>query len=278
MSDELLFFCVWGSTLVRPEQEHPPRTPLSRLSIPRPTNTTNMMLSASTMAMRHPHCRIEATHTRRGITVLPPPRALSLSAAQSTTKPAAISAAESDVLDAIANVKGRGKGGMDDASTALLERAVSTLESSNAGVKDPTKSELLEGKWRLLYTTRPSSASPIQRSFVGVDGFSVFQEVTLKNGPRVNNIVDFGPSVGFLKVEAAASTDQQPLEDFTPRKGKVSVELRAATRRRAPTRLSLARCPRSLVRGSSSSGGARPSHPPRSTRGWTFSSTRRRST
>ena len=167
---------------------------------------------------------------------------------------------------------------MDDASTALLERAVSTLESSNAGVKDPTKSELLEGKWRLLYTTRPSSASPIQRSFVGVDGFSVFQEVTLKNGQRVNNIVDFGPSVGFLKVEAAASTDQQPLEDFTPRKGKVGVELRAATRRRAQTRLSLARCPRSLARGSSSSGGARPSHPPRSTRGWTFSSTRRRST
>lgn len=148
--------------------------------------------------------------------------ALSLSTKQQaqTGKPAAVSAAEKDVLDAISNVKGRGKGGMDEASTALLERAVATLESSNAGVADPTKSELLEGKWRLLYTTRPSSASPIQRSFVGVDRFSVFQEVTLKNGPRVNNIVDFGPSIGFLKVEAAASTDQQPLEDFTPRKGK----------------------------------------------------------
>jgi hypothetical protein len=123
-------------------------------------------------------------------------------------------------MQAISNVKGRGKDGMDEASTALLTKAVATLEASNAGVPDPTKSELLEGKWRLLYTTRPSSASPIQRSFVGVDGFSVFQEVTLRNMPRVNNIVDFGPSIGFLKVEASASTDQQPLANFTPRKGK----------------------------------------------------------
>ena len=108
---------------------------------------------------------------------------------------------------------------MDEASTALLTKAVATLEASNAGVPDPTNSELLEGKWKLLYTTRPSSASPIQRSFVGVDGFSVFQEVTLRNMPRVNNVVEFGP-IGFLKVEAAASTDQQPLANFTPRKGK----------------------------------------------------------
>ncbi len=144
----------------------------------------------------------------------------SIASIASTGKPASISAAEKDVLQAISNVKGRGKDGMDDASAALLAEAVATLEASDAGVPDPTKSQLLEGKWRLLYTTRPSSASPIQRSFVGVDGFSVFQEVTLRNMPRVNNIVDFGPNVGFLKVEAAASTDQQPLANFTPRKGK----------------------------------------------------------
>lgn len=144
----------------------------------------------------------------------------SIASISSTSKPASISSAEKDVMQAISNVKGRGKDGMDEASTALLTKAVATLEASNAGVPDPTKSELLEGKWRLLYTTRPSSASPIQRSFVGVDGFSVFQEVTLRNMPRVNNIVDFGPSIGFLKVEASASTDQQPLANFTPRKGK----------------------------------------------------------
>ena len=66
----------------------------------------------------------------------------------------------------------------------------------------PTKSGLLDGKWRLLFTTRPGSASPIQRAFVGVNAFSVFQEITLREGSdaRVNNIVDFGPTVGQLRV------------------------------------------------------------------------------
>jgi hypothetical protein len=31
----------------------------------------------------------------------------------------------------------------------------------------PTTSPLLDGSWRLLYTSRPGSASPIQRTFVG---------------------------------------------------------------------------------------------------------------
>lgn len=39
----------------------------------------------------------------------------------------------------------------------------------------PTQSPLLEGRWKLLYTTRPGTASPIQRSFTGVDAFTVFQ-------------------------------------------------------------------------------------------------------
>ena len=71
--------------------------------------------------------------------------------------------------------------------------------------QDPTRSGLLDGKWRLLFTTRPGSASPIQRAFVGVDAFSVFQEITLRKGTdaRVNNIVDFGPAVGQLKVRQA---------------------------------------------------------------------------
>lgn len=42
-------------------------------------------------------------------------------------------------------------------------------------VQAPTRSPLLEGRWKLLYTTRPGTASPIQRTFTGVDAFSVFQ-------------------------------------------------------------------------------------------------------
>lgn len=69
-------------------------------------------------------------------------------------------------------------------------------------MQDPTESPLLEGRWRLLFTTRPGSASPIQKTFVGVESFTVYQEVLLTSseGARVNNIVDFGAKIGTLKV------------------------------------------------------------------------------
>ncbi|KAJ6307267.1 hypothetical protein OIU76_017127 [Salix suchowensis] len=59
-----------------------------------------------------------------------------------------------------------------------------------------------------MFTTRPGTASPIQRTFVGVDFFSVFQEVYLRtNDPRVSNIVKFSDAIGELKVEAAATIE-----------------------------------------------------------------------
>jgi hypothetical protein len=68
---------------------------------------------------------------------------------------------------------------------------------------DPTTLPEIDGKWQLLYTSRPGTASPIQRTFVGVESFRVYQEVLLQSEEeeaRVNNIVDFGPNVGYLKV------------------------------------------------------------------------------
>lgn len=42
----------------------------------------------------------------------------------------------------------------------------------------------------------------MQRTFVGVDSFSVFQEVHLRtDDPRVSNIVKFSDAIGELKVE-----------------------------------------------------------------------------
>jgi hypothetical protein len=129
--------------------------------------------------------------------------------------------AERDILSAISQVQGRGKSGLTAEEQEALENAVLTLEESGTGVKDPTKSELLQGRWKLLYTTRPSSASPIQKSFVGVSGFSVYQDISLSGDEaRVNNIVDFGSKIGFLKVEAAAQTDAKPIPGFEPRKGR----------------------------------------------------------
>lgn len=80
-----------------------------------------------------------------------------------------------------------------------------TLENLG-GVPDPTSSSLIEGRWQLIFTTRPGTASPIQRTFVGVDFFKIFQEVYLRtDDPRVSNIVKFSDAVGELKVEAAAT-------------------------------------------------------------------------
>lgn len=100
-----------------------------------------------------------------------------------------------------------------------LDRAFRTLEEIG-GVPEPTRSPLINGRWTLLFTTRPGSASPIQRTFTGVDRFTVFQEVDLAGPtPRVNNVVDFGGGIGCLRVEALASTDDRPLANFTPRQG-----------------------------------------------------------
>ncbi|KAK9865349.1 hypothetical protein WJX84_010652 [Apatococcus fuscideae] len=129
--------------------------------------------------------------------------------------------AQQTILDAVSGVKGRGKSGIAPEALEALEQAVEILEDKG-GVQAPTNSTLLEGRWRLLFTTRPGSASPIQRTFTGVDAFTVYQEILLDgpNGARVNNIVDFGGRIGQLKVEAEANTVSRPLPGFTPRKGK----------------------------------------------------------
>jgi len=82
---------------------------------------------------------------------------------------------------------------------------VRTLEKLG-GVPDPTRSSLIQGRWKLIFTTRPGTASPIQRTFVGVDVFTIFQEIFLDTSyPRVSNIVQFSDKVGNLKVEAEAT-------------------------------------------------------------------------
>lgn len=40
-----------------------------------------------------------------------------------------------------------------------------------AGTPEPIGDPMLDGRWRLLFTTTPSSASPIQRTFTGVEAF-----------------------------------------------------------------------------------------------------------
>ncbi|KAL4858473.1 putative plastid-lipid-associated protein 12 [Chlorella vulgaris] len=129
--------------------------------------------------------------------------------------------AQQAVLDALTGVEGRGKGGLSAEARTQFDAAVAVLEA-DGGLQAPTTSPLLEGRWRLVFTTRPGTASPIQRTFTGVEAFSVYQDIELADGSeaRVCQVVDFGDSVGYLKVEAEASTDSRPLPGFTPREGK----------------------------------------------------------
>ncbi|CAL8460873.1 g404 [Coccomyxa elongata] len=124
------------------------------------------------------------------------------------------------ILKCLSGVQGRGKSGVDLSQLEALNAAVDELER-DGGIQAPTSSPLLEGRWKLLYTSRPGTASPIQQTFVGVQAFSVYQEIVVgDSGVRVNNIVSFGDKIGQLKVEAEANTDSRPLLGFTPRKGK----------------------------------------------------------
>ncbi|CAA7048465.1 unnamed protein product [Microthlaspi erraticum] len=122
------------------------------------------------------------------------------------TQQSSFNDAEMKLIDALIGIQGRGK----SASPKQLndvESAVKVLEGLE-GIPNPTDSELIEGRWQLMFTTRPGTASPIQRTFTGVDVFTVFQDVYLKttnNDPRVSNIVKFSDFIGELKVEAVAS-------------------------------------------------------------------------
>uniref|UniRef100_A0A1J3ITM0 Putative plastid-lipid-associated protein 12, chloroplastic n=1 Tax=Noccaea caerulescens TaxID=107243 RepID=A0A1J3ITM0_NOCCA len=138
-------------------------------------------------------------------------RALRISSSSSSTvtdqtQQSSFNDAEMKLIDALIGIQGRGK----SASPKQLkdvESAVKVLESLE-GIPNPTDSELIEGRWQLMFTTRPGTASPIQRTFTGVDVFTVFQDVYLKttnDDPRVSNIVKFSDFIGELKVEAVAS-------------------------------------------------------------------------
>lgn len=132
-------------------------------------------------------------------------RALALAASSVAAAEAeAYTEPELVLLEALLGIQGRGRA-VAPRQLQEVESAVQALETQG-GIPDPTSSSLIEGSWRLIFTTRPGTASPIQRTFVGVDSFRIFQEVYLRtDDPRVVNVVKFSESVGDLKVEAEAT-------------------------------------------------------------------------
>ncbi|KAK3124969.1 hypothetical protein QOZ80_7BG0597940 [Eleusine coracana subsp. coracana] len=131
----------------------------------------------------------------------PLPASASVAAAE-----AAYTEPEAALLEALLGVQGRGRA-VAPRQLQEVESAVQALEAIG-GVPDPTNTSVIEGSWQLIFTTRPGTASPIQRTFVGVDSFRIFQEVYLRtDDPRVVNVVRFSESVGDLRVEAEATIE-----------------------------------------------------------------------
>eukprot|EP00752_Nemacystus_decipiens_P010884 g9677.t1 len=128
-------------------------------------------------------------------------------------------AMEAELLSAIDEVQGRGRD-VTQEQRELVDKAVEALEQ-DGGVPDRASSPLVDGSWRLIFTTTPGTASPVQRSFVGVDGFAIYQDIDIfsESPPTVTNVVDFGDRVGQLRVTALASTPSRPMEGFVPRRG-----------------------------------------------------------
>ena len=106
-----------------------------------------------------------------------------------------------------------------------VEDAIQVLEASKSGVKDPVTSPLIDGAWRLLYTSTPSTNSPIQRKVTSLKGVAVYQVVNLLatggsflpgSLPDISNTVCVGDAAR-LRVTAIASTTARPLVE--PRRG-----------------------------------------------------------
>ncbi|KAL1295578.1 hypothetical protein AAHE18_19G220800 [Arachis hypogaea] len=78
----------------------------------------------------------------------------------STVEQISFTESENSLIEALLGIQGRGRSSSPNQLNAV-ERAVQVLERLG-GVPDPTKSNLIEGRWQLIFTTRPGTASPIQ--------------------------------------------------------------------------------------------------------------------
>jgi hypothetical protein len=100
-----------------------------------------------------------------------------------------------------------------------VERAIGDLEALGKG-RQTACDPRIDGRWRLLFTTTNSTASPIQRTATLSDLVKVYQNVAIysETPPTIANVVLFEPW-GKLEVRALASTQARPLKGFIPRRG-----------------------------------------------------------
>lgn len=143
---------------------------------------------------------------------------------------------EAEITQAFGNklISKRGASSQED-SLPKIQELIRQLENTNAKTQTkPVASPLIDGCWKLIYTSSPGTNSPIQRTFTAIDAVSIYQVVNLLNTensflrqpatadgnerplPDVSNIVCFGTKAR-LRVTALASTFDRPF--VVPRTG-----------------------------------------------------------
>ena len=141
------------------------------------------------------------------------------------TKTAAAEAKLLNILEQSEAISGKESTGLSAQQLGSIDDAIRTLEAATSGVKDPVTSPLIDGTWKLLYTSSPGTNSPIQRKVTSTKGVAVYQVVNLLDStgsfvpgqlPDISNTVCIGDS-SRLRVTAIASTVSRPL--IEPREG-----------------------------------------------------------
>ena len=103
-----------------------------------------------------------------------------------------------NILEATEAISGEATKLTED-QLGTIQDAIKLLEASKSGIQEPITSPLLDGTWKLLYTSSPGTNSPIQRKVTSTKGISVYQVVNLLDTtnsflpdqlPDISNTVD----------------------------------------------------------------------------------------
>uniref|UniRef100_A0A7S2PCC9 Plastid lipid-associated protein/fibrillin conserved domain-containing protein n=1 Tax=Leptocylindrus danicus TaxID=163516 RepID=A0A7S2PCC9_9STRA len=104
----------------------------------------------------------------------------------------------------------------DDAN---INDLIQQLEATPC-IPEPSIAPEIYGRWKLISTTNVNTSSPIQRTAVDAEKYSIYQDIKVNDNNQliVSQVVKFGDKAQ-LCVDALASTSAYPLPELTERQG-----------------------------------------------------------
>ena len=117
----------------------------------------------------------------------------------------------------------------DDLINSIQKRLSDDVEVNNfvqkleniQSIPEPAVASEVYGRWKLLATTNVNTSSPIQRTAVNAQKYSIYQDINIvdENKLVISQVVEFGSAGRKLCVDALASTSAFPLKELTEREG-----------------------------------------------------------